>query len=323
MAQRLARRFGSMAANTVRRTQITVLDGGLGQELVKRYGQPPTPLWSTQVMLEQPGLVGELHADFYTAGAHIATTNSYTMHRDRLRGTPYEHQLKDLCKAAVEEASRVRPIGKQIAASIGPLGGSYRIIEYDSLAEAAALYEEKATNLEGVDLYIIETVASLDHARAALEGVTRVATKPVWLAVTVDDSDGTLLRSGEAVADVCAIALEFNVAAILANCSAPEAIPAALEIFEGTGLPYGAYANGFTHIDEAFLVPNATVTALKARTDLNPIVYSKHALSWVAQGATILGGCCETGPEHIAAMVAALTEAGYDIHETPNDIQSA
>jgi hypothetical protein len=75
------------APEDTRMSKITLLDGGMGQELVHRSGDSPTPLWSTQVMIDHPGLVQAVHADYFAAGATIATTNTYAMHHDRLAGT--------------------------------------------------------------------------------------------------------------------------------------------------------------------------------------------------------------------------------------------
>ena len=126
---------------------------------------------------------------------------------------------------------------------------------------AVALYSEAAQLLApGVDLILCETVSSLAHARAILQGA-QAAGLPVWLSVTVDDADGTCLRSGERVADLAQI-LELGAGtptAILANCSSPEAIGATLAILAGFGLPFGAYANGFQQITPAFLQENPTV----------------------------------------------------------------
>ena len=61
-------------------TDNTLLDGGMGQEQVARSGDEPTPLWATRVMLDHPGLVRDIHADYFAAGATIATTNTYAIH---------------------------------------------------------------------------------------------------------------------------------------------------------------------------------------------------------------------------------------------------
>ncbi|MFW6379865.1 MAG: homocysteine S-methyltransferase family protein, partial [Halorhodospira sp.] len=69
------------------------------------------------------------------------------------------------------------------------------------------------------------------------------------------------------------------------------------------------YANGFTSV--AALQPGGTVDVLEARTDLDPETYAEHALGWGEQGATLVGGCCEVGPAHIAALAERLAAAGY------------
>lgn len=293
--------------------EIVLLDGGLGQELTHRSGETPTNLWSTKVMFDHPGMVGELHGDYYDVGASIATTNTYCIHHDRLHGTELDGHFHGLHEAALKEANAARRPGKRVAGSIGPLEASYRPDKHPAFDEAVAKYAEVAREIGGqVDLIICETVASLLHARSILEGA-KAAGKPVWLSVTVDDEDGSKLRSGEDVADICAIAVAGGAQAVLANCSAPEAMPAALEALKGAGLPYGAYANGFTQITKDFLKDKPTVDALHAREDLTPERYADHVMAWVEQGATIVGGCCETGPAHIAELSRRLRAAGHTI----------
>jgi S-methylmethionine-dependent homocysteine/selenocysteine methylase len=153
-------------------------------------------------------------------------------------------------------------------------------------------------------------VASIAHASAVLEGA-RLMGLPVWLSLTVDDADGTRLRSGEALADVLAVADAAD--AILINCSVPEAIPAALDVLVQGDKPFGAYANGFTRITAAFLEAKPTVDALSARQDLGPEAYAAHAMGWIGQGATIVGGCCEVGPAQITELARAIRAAGHEV----------
>jgi homocysteine S-methyltransferase len=288
---------------------VTILDGGMGQELIARSGDAPTPLWATQVMMDHPGLVAQVHADYFAAGAEVATTNTYAIHRDRLRAAGIEDRFASLYAQALAEARAAREAhGRgRIAGSIGPLVASYRPEVHPAFEEAVPLYAEVAALLgPQVDLILCETVASLAHADAVLAGA-QAARRPVWLAVTVEDRNGARLRSGEPVADLARV-LRGRAAAVLANCSAPEAMPAALEALRPLGLPFGAYANGFKRITEDFLKDRPTVDALEARPDMTPALYAHHAQGWVAQGATIIGGCCETTPAHIAAVVQALRE---------------
>lgn len=295
--------------------KITLLDGGMGQELLARTGDEPTPLWATQVMLDHPDVVREIHADYFGAGATVATTNTYAIHHDRLERFGADHLFETLHLKAASQAAQARAEhgAGQIAGSLGPLVASYRPETCPPPAEAAPKYAEIVRLLAPhVDLFLCETMASVAQAEGALRGAAEGG-KPVWLSVTVDDGDGTRLRSGEPVADLAPLVAQYRPAAVLVNCSVPEAMEAALAQVSAFGVPFGAYANGFTHIAPAFLENSPTVAALDARTDLTPALYAGFAMGWVSQGATIVGGCCEVGPAHIAALASALQAAGHEI----------
>ncbi|MEX0371013.1 MAG: homocysteine S-methyltransferase family protein [Tateyamaria sp.] len=303
--------------------EITLLDGGMGQELVRRSGKPASPLWATQILIDAPEIVAAVHRDYADAGATVATTNTYAIHRDRLMGGSSNHyadgdtdlldrtdQFETLLHAALDQVDSVRDRG-QIAGAIGPLGASYRSDIHPPEAEATSLYAEVARQLaQRCDVLLFETVASLTAARACV-AAGRQTDRPVWVAFTVDDADGTRLRSGELLADAVDIANSADAALI--NCSVPEVIGAALDALADTRVPLGAYANGFTQISQAFIDGGTTADGLQHRTDLTPEVYAEHAVSWIDHGATILGGCCEVGPAHIAEIARRLRAAGHTI----------
>lgn len=285
---------------------VTILDGGMGQELIHRSGATPTGLWATQVMIDRPDLVSAIHDDYFAAGAEIATTNTYAVQRDR-----FEHAGRDddfallqalACRLACE--ARDRQGRGKVAGSLGPLQFSYIADDGPPLAEAASTYREIAElQAEYVDLYIAETVTSLARARGVLEGSLGIG-KPVWLAVSVDDHDGTRLRSGEAIEAVLDLLDSHPFDALLVNCSTPEAVSAALERLQGAPIPTGGYANGFVSIPDAYKKPGSTVELLTSRTDLGPDTYADFAARWIASGATIIGGCCEVGPAHIRELMS-------------------
>ena len=285
-------------------TDITILDGGMGQELLARTGATPTGLWATQVMMDHPDAVQNVHADYFNAGADIATTNTYAVLRDRLAVGGVEDQFEALHAQAMQLASAARDgHGRgQIACSLGPLGWSYKAEFAPPSDEAAPLYAEiVGMNDRHVDLFILETMCGVDQARGGLMG-TAATDKPVWLAMSVDDDEGTKLRSGEALADVLPLVEEFGVDAILLNCSRPEAVSQGLGVLADAGVPFGAFANGFTSISDSFKEVHATADRLDVRRDLGPNEYADFAEAWAAMGASIIGGCCEVGPAHIAEL---------------------
>ena len=306
---------GVRGASSPPPSPVTLIDGGMGQELLRRSGEDPHPLWATRVMIDHPGLVQSIHADYFAAGASVATTNTYALFHDRLVKFALAHRLDALQTAALAEAHAARGAHGRgiIAGSIGPLVASYRPDLFPPHKQAVADYSAIVARLApDVDVLIAETVASLAHARALIDAARGAAPDtPFWLSVTLEDRDGTQLRSGEPLADLALLA--GRVDAVLANCSAPEAMDQAMPILARFGKPFGASANGFQQITSDFLKDNPTVDALTARPEMTPDRYADLVMGWVAQGATIVGGCCETGPEHIAEIARRLRAAGHPI----------
>ena len=101
--------------------------------------------------------------------------------------------------------------------------------------------------------------------------------------------------------------------AVLINCSAPEAVTLGLGIVQEFGKPFGGYANAFEQITDDFLKSKPTVDALRMRRDMGPRAYAGYVMEWVGNGATIVGGCCEVSPGHIAEISRRLTAAGHNI----------
>ncbi|ASJ73060.1 Homocysteine S-methyltransferase [Granulosicoccus antarcticus IMCC3135] len=284
---------------------ITLLDGGMGQELVRRSGKSPTPLWSTTVMLEQPELVSELHADFIRAGADVITVNAYTSTPTRLArdgmGDQFETLQITACQLAMQARDRCAVEHVKITGCLPPLVASYRpdlaLSTDETLAQYRRICEVQARY---VDVILCETMGSIAEAWGAATAGYETG-KPVWLALSLDDNRPEYLRSGELLSEAIETLQEIPLQALLLNCSRPETITSAWETFRsGSRVPVGAYGNGFTSIDA--LQPGGTVSTLEARNDLGPDAYADMAMAWVEQGATLVGGCCEVGPSHIACL---------------------
>lgn len=296
-------------------SNITLLDGSIGQELVKRSGDRATPLWSTSVMIEKPGLVDQVHADYFSVGASVATTNTYPVLYDRLKRVGLEdkrHALWDIALNAAKKARDDHGSGR-VAASIGPLIASYRPDICPPAEEAEKLYSEIISYLAPeCDVLLIETMSSIDQAEGALRAAIKGG-KPVWIGLTVDDFDGRKLRSGENLTDIKTTLDAYSPEAVLINCSRPEAVSDGVNILADFGYQFGAYANGFTKISDGFLKDAPTVDALEQRQDLSPEAYANFVMDWVTAGATIVGGCCEVGPDHIQELANRLRAAGHQI----------
>ena len=284
---------------------VTLLDGGMGQELVRRSGKEPSPLWSAQVMLEMPELVEKLHLDFIHAGSRVITLNAYSATPERLTQHGEAGKFDELQTAAATVANSARDKsgieGIKIAGCLPPLVASYHPELAPPKEISLAHYRRiVAAQSPHVDFFMCETMASQSEAvyaaTAALE-----SGEPVWVALTLDDEKPACLRSAEPWQAAVEAVQKLGVDALMLNCSKPESISAVWEAFvAGCDVPVGAYANGFTAVTA--LKPGGTVDALEARHDLGPEDYAKFAMDWVDKGATLIGGCCEVLPEHIAQL---------------------
>jgi len=281
----------------------------MGQELINRGASGHGALWSAGALLESPQTVLDIHLDYIAAGADIITTNTYSATRPVLGEAGLEGRFEELNRLACALAAQARersgrPV--RIAGSLPPYRESYRPDLVGPFGEIEPLYREQALLLAPhVDLILCETMSSAEEARAAASGAA-AAGKPVWVSWTIADEGPPALRSGETIPQAFRALEGLGVGALLLNCSPPEAIAEAMPVLAGlTDAPTGAYANAFTpipplweHRSDADLPP--------PRTDLDPETYAAFAERWIADGARIVGGCCEVGPAHIARLRALI-----------------
>lgn len=297
--------------------EIALLDGGVGQEINNRSAAETHPLWSVKVMFETPAIVSDVHRAFIQAGARVICLNTYAATPSRLSRYGYGDRLKeahrtaaDLAIRAIEEAHLPRS-AVQVAGCVPPLVASYRPdVSKDYAASLAEYRQVVAGQKDLVDLFLIETMASIEEAKAALDA-TGEQDKPAYLGLTLSDNTSNTLRSGEPLAQALEALLPKHPAGILLNCSIPEAISNAMPLLAGQGVPFGGYANRFASVVE--LPPGGTVDALVARPDITPGAYATHVEQWIDQGATIVGGCCEIGPDYIRHLAERLTTAGHTL----------
>ena len=293
---------------------VTLLDGGLGQEIQKRSAQSAHTLWSVKVMMEKPEIVTAVHRDYIDAGAGVLCINAYTATPSRLARNGFSEWFDEAQALAVSIANEARDesgkSGLQLNGCLPPLVASYKTdVSLDYEASLAMFRQIVAAQQHGVDVFIAETMGIIAEASAAIDAAKETG-KPVCVGFTLADDISNTLRSGEDLADAVAMAVDRGVDGILVNCSFPEAVSAAMPMLADSGLRCGGYANGFTSIDA--LVPGGNVDALSARKDLGPEAYADFAMSWVEDGASIVGGCCEVGPAHIAHLHQCLVAAGTE-----------
>ncbi|RWF42179.1 MAG: homocysteine S-methyltransferase, partial [Mesorhizobium sp.] len=160
---------------------VILTDGGMGQELVRRSKSEPTPLWSARVLIDEPDLVRDLHVEFIQAGARVITLNTYSATPERLAREGAEDLFKSLQKRGVELARQAceQAGDAAVAGCLSPLFGSYAPALTISYQETLDTYRRiVAEQADGVDLFLCETMASADEARAAVTAASESG-KPV------------------------------------------------------------------------------------------------------------------------------------------------
>ena len=275
----------------------------MGQELVRRAKNPLTPLWSADVLRDHPALVVDVHRDFIKAGADVITLGSYAVTPTRLAKYNRQDEFKDLQKAAINAARQACDdieLSPLIAGTLPPLPGSYRpserLTSQCSQEEYLQIVEQQYKH---VDLFLCETMASIEEACISTS-VAMESGLPVWTSFTVQETNGTFLRSGELIIEAIKAVLAEGASALLINCSPPEATSQALRELVPHSVTFGAYANGFVTVEP--YQGHATVDVLRSREEINPQTYAEFGKEWLSLGAKILGGCCEIGPDHIAEI---------------------
>jgi S-methylmethionine-dependent homocysteine/selenocysteine methylase len=275
-------------------SMVTLLDGGMGQELLRRSSRAITPMWSADIMMNEPMLVRDLHCEFIDSGARVITLNTYAATPQRLTRENELSQLENLHQLAINAAEKAVEQSQRndvaIAGCLPPLVASYRSDVSLSFEDSLATYRQLvALQSPASDLFICETMSSITEARAACTAALE-SNKPVWVALTVSDEYPEQLRSGESLEDALQALASWG-------------------LLKMTHRKIGAYANGFISVDS--LYPGGTVENMGIRQDMSPQEYAEHAMSWVRNGASIIGGCCEIGPAHIKALHNQLCHEGF------------
>jgi S-methylmethionine-dependent homocysteine/selenocysteine methylase len=289
-----------------------LLDGGMGRELRARGVPLLDTIWSANGLLVAPDAVRQIHIDYIDAGADIITTNTYGVIRSDLAREGIETRFAELNMLAcmlAREARESRERSILIAGSLPPLRGSYRPDLVGPWDEIRPLYDEQARLLaDHVDLLLCETMSSGAEAHMAATAAAETGL-PVWVSFTLDDSERGTLRSGETVGDALKLLCDLPIAGVLANCCTPESISAALPEMIRSGKPFvGGYANTFQPVPEEWTLEGDGL--LPTRDDLDAEAYAPHARAWLESGATVVGGCCGTGPEHIRRLRSLIDANG-------------
>ena len=271
-------------------------DGAMGTELLRR-GNLGIGSCLEQLNITHPNLARGVHLDYIEAGAELIQTNSYGATRVRLEQHGLAGSVQEINRKAVEiarEAQRLTGQHVWIAGSVGPLGKSLVPLGPISPAQAQEIFREQIQALveAGADLLLLETFTDLAEIREAIAAANTIGTLPIIAQLTFTEEGNT--PAGETPAEVAEALSSLKVASLGTNCSVGP-VPMLRVIEEMTPhatVPLSAMPNaGFpSYVDGRFVYLSS------------PGYMAEHAGRLLELGAAIIGGCCGTTPEHIAAM---------------------
>jgi 5-methyltetrahydrofolate--homocysteine methyltransferase len=329
------------ALRAAARERILVLDGSWGVMIQRRgldeadfrgarFADHPVNLKGDNdlLCLTRPDIVSDLHDQYFAAGADIAETNTFNATAISQSDYRLESAVTDLNLAAARLArasadawtARTPDKPRFVAGAIGPLSRTLsmssdvndpgaRQVTYDEVHRA---YVEQARALHegGVDLFLVETIFDTLNAKAAIKAILDLGDEgyeplPIWISGTITDRSGRTL-SGQTVEAFWNSIRHARPFAVGFNCALGADLmrPHIAELSRIADTLVAAY-------------PNAGLPNAFGQYDETPDDTAAHLREWASSGlVNILGGCCGTTPEHIAAIAAAV--AGAPAREVPH-----
>ena len=291
--------------------ETRILDGGMGQELLARGMEANGTLWSANALLQDKyhKLLLDTHLDFINSGAEVIVTTTFTTRRMRLRDNNVEDKFEYLNTKAGEIAKKAKDLNPHVLIA-GGLPPQYFTYEADTRSdnEIRENFYEQAKLLDPfIDFFYFDVLSSVREFKLAIEAI-KSFNKPYLVGAHI--SEGVRLPSGENISDIISKIEHKNLLGLILSCISPENYEQNLNEIKNLGVPFGFKLNGFVTTK-----PNSGYTNsfkksktgnpnefLGQRKDLTPENMALVVKKFKDAGATILGGCCETRPEHIKEM---------------------
>jgi 5-methyltetrahydrofolate--homocysteine methyltransferase len=279
--------------------KVLVADGATGTNLQKvgLGGGMHAEDW----VLDCPEKILDLERAFITAGSEIILTCTFGATRPRLKGARHPDDVAAINQQAAALARKAAQGHENVlvGGSMGPLGQLLKPYGPITPEEARAAFAEQARALSqgGVDLLVIETHFALEEATAAFESARSVTDLPIVVSFSYDR--GTRTMMGAKPGDVIETYMAMGAESVGANCGTT------LENMGTILKEYAADQPGFP----LWAKPNAGMPRLEAGEtlyDVTPGEMAAFARKYVELGARVIGGCCGSTPEHVAAMVRAV-----------------
>ena len=288
--------------------RVLLADGATGTNYFAMgldAGEPPE-FW----VADHPDRVMALHQQFVDAGADIVLTDTFGCTRHRLKLHRAEHRVAELASGAARLARTVADAAAGavvVAGSVGPTGELFEPLGALTEDDAIDAFREQIQALVdgGADVAWIETMSAPEEARAAAKAAIEVGVDYVCT-MSFDTAGRTMMGLQPGALESVFTDLPVRPLAVGANCGvgASDILVSLLEM-SGFALPTISKGNcGIPRFEGTSITYSGT-----------PDLMARYAALAVDAGVAIVGGCCGTSPEHLAAMRASLD--GHHVASTP------
>tara|TARA_B100002052_G_scaffold258437_1_gene250397 strand:+ start:422 stop:1339 length:918 start_codon:yes stop_codon:yes gene_type:complete len=291
--------------------KIRILDSGMGQELLARGLVTKGTLWSASSLLDEKfhQLVIDTHLSSINAGADIILTNTFTSRRVRMEQNQVGDRFHFANQKACELAIKAKELSKKnilIAGSLPAQNDTYEVDKRDKNIIEKDFFDQASIIDQYIDFFYLDVLSSVREIEIAVNIIQRL-NKPVLVGLHVKKNGK--LPSGETITDVVKKFKNDSLLGIVAACVSLEIIEKTSDEFKKLDIPFGFKANlwsveeplpvhrfnkaGFNQVGKN---PNIT---LGKRDEITGKIFGEFAKKIIKNGATILGGCCETNSSHI------------------------
>lgn len=289
-----------------------LIDGATGSECLRRGAPELVDGWSGGAVLSDPDIVRQIHADYIALGAQLIASNTFATGRNVLRDAGVESDFVACNQRAVELAIEARDAAGAAAEHVVVAAG---ISNWSFSGDRPSLDELRENTIEqatimrstGAEIFSLEMMVDIPRMTATLDAVSTLDL-PVWVGFTIGPEQGHAeselpadvpLREGGLLADAVAIAHQYDAVDVLCLMHSDVRLTARgiATIRDGWDGPIAAYAHAAELVGGRLSFDNA----------ISPDDYAAYEPHWCKAGATILGGCCGIGPEHIRALAAVMT----------------
>ena len=278
--------------------RIVFIDGATGTELQKRG--MPAGVCPEKWIIDNPWAIQELQRAYFDAGSDIVLAPTFTASRIKLAEYGLEDKLVEMNRQLVRLSREVAGDKGLVAADISMTGKQLYPLGDLMFEDLVDCYKEQVEAIlqEGVDLFVVETMMSLQECRAAVLAIKETCDLPIIVSLTFNPDGKTLYGTSP---DTAMIVLQsMGVDCVGMNCSTgPDAM---LELVQ----QMAAVAN-----IPIIVKPNAGLPELedgKTVYKMSPDVFADACEKLYEAGAWLFGGCCGSTPEHISALVSRLKD---------------